>query len=73
MIKSVDIYSGKFAIIVIIVLVTILVLQIMTNDNTNTLIDSKTCELYATDSQINAKQYLGEFDEKCLGFKNLNP
>ena len=68
-----DIYSGKFAIIVIIVLVTILTLQIMTNDNTNTLIDSETCELYMTDSQINAKQYLGEFDEKCLGFKNLNP
>ena len=68
-----DIYSGKFAIIVIIVLVTILALQIMTNDNTNTLIDSETCELYMTDSQINAKQYLGEFDEKCLGFKNLNP
>ena len=68
-----DIYSGKFAITVIIVLVTILALQIMTNDNTNTLIDSETCELYMTDSQINAKQYLGEFDEKCLGFKNLNP
>ena len=67
-----DIYSGKFAIIVIIVLVTILTLQIMTNDNTNTLIDSETCELYIVDSQINAKQYLDEFDEKCLGFKSLN-
>ena len=67
-----DIYSSKFAIIVIIVLVTILALQIMTNDNTNMLIDSETCELYVTDSKINAKQYLGEFDEKCLGFKNLN-
>jgi hypothetical protein len=68
----VDIYSGKFAIIVIIVLVTILTLQIMTNDNTNMLIDSETCELYIVDSQINAKQYLDEFDEKCLGFKSLN-
>ena len=68
-----DIYSGKFAIIVIIVLVTILVLQVMTNDSTNTLIDSETCELYVMDSQIGAKQYLGDFDEKCLGFKNLNP
>ena len=67
-----DIYSGKFAIIVIIVLVTILTLQIMTNDNTNMLIDSETCELYIVDSQINAKQYLDEFDEKCLGFKSLN-
>ncbi|QMU54945.1 MAG: hypothetical protein GKS07_08665 [Nitrosopumilus sp.] len=68
-----DIYSSKFAVIVIIILVTILALQIMTNDNTNTLIDSETCELYVKDSQINAKQYLNEFDEKCLGFKSLNP
>ena len=45
----------------------------MTNDSTNTLIDSETCELYVMDSQISAKQYLGEFDEKCSGFKNLNP
>ena len=68
-----DIYSSKFAVIVIIMLVTILALQIMTNDNTNTLIDSETCELYIKDSQINAKQYLNEFDEKCLDFKSLNP
>ncbi len=67
-----DIYSGKFAVIVIMVLLAILILQIMTNDNTNTLIDSETCELYVMDSQINAKQYLDEFDEKCLDFKNLN-
>jgi hypothetical protein len=69
----VDIYSGKFAVIVIIALVSILALQIMTNDNTSTLIDSETCELYVKDSQINAKQYLGEFDQKCLDFKSLNP
>ena len=71
--KNVDIYSGKFAIIVIMILVTILALQIMTNDNTNTLIDSETWELYIMDSQINAKQYQNEFDEKCLDFKSLNP
>lgn len=68
-----DIYSGKFAIMVIIVLVGILALQFMNNDNNTTLIDSETCELYITDSQINAKQYLNEFDTKCLDFKNLNP
>ncbi|MCV0430131.1 hypothetical protein [Nitrosopumilus sp.] len=69
-----DIYSSKFAIIIIIVLVTILALQIMTN-NTNSvqLIDPETCELYVIDSQINARQYHGEFDSKCLDFKNLNP
>ncbi|MCH9657585.1 hypothetical protein K0U27_02635 [archaeon] len=68
-----DIYSSKFAIIVIVVLVVILTLQIMTNDNSATLIDSETCELYVKDSQINARQYLDEFDQKCLDFKNLNP
>jgi len=71
--RDVDIYSSKFAIIIIIVLVAILALQFMSNDNTNTLIDSETCELYVTDSQINAKQYLNKFDTKCLDFKNLNP
>jgi hypothetical protein len=68
-----DIYSSKFAIIVIIALVVILVFQFMNNDYTSTLIDSETCELYVTDSQINAKQYLNKFDTKCLDFKNLNP
>ena len=68
-----DIYSSKFAIMVIILLIGILTLQFMNNDNTSTLIDSETCELYVMDSQINAKQYLDKFDEKCLDFKNLNP
>ena len=69
-----DIYSSKFAIIIIIVLVTILALQVMTNSNNSAqLIDPATCELYIMDSQINAKQYLNEFDQKCLDFKNLNP
>ena len=69
-----DIYSSKFAIIIIIALVSILSLQVMTNsNNTSQMIDSQTCELYVIDNQINAKQYLNEFDEKCLDFKNLNP
>jgi len=69
-----DIYSSKFAIIIIIVLVSILALQIMTNSNNSSkLIDVETCELYVMDSQINAKKYLNEFDQKCLYFKNLNP
>ncbi len=68
-----DIYSGKFAIIVIIALVSILAIQVMTNNNNAAqLIDSETCEIYVMDSQINAKKYLNEFDQKCLDFKNLN-
>ena len=38
-----DIYSSKFAIMVIILLIGILTLQFMNNDNTSTLIDSETC------------------------------
>lgn len=69
-----DIYSSKFAIIVIIALVSILTLQVMTNSgNSRQTIDSETCELYIMDANINAKKYLNEFDQKCLDFKNLNP
>ena len=68
-----DIYSSKFAIIVIIALVSILAMQVMTNSNNAAqLIDSETCEIYVMDSQINAKKYLNEFDQKCLDFKSLN-
>ena len=69
-----DIYSSKFAIIIIIALVSILALQVITNNNNSSkIIDAETCELYVMDSQINAKKYLNEFDQKCLDFKNLNP
>jgi hypothetical protein len=67
-----DISSKKLPIILIIVLVGILLLQFMTNDNSKSLIDPETCELYIVDSQINTKTYLDEFNTKCLDFKNLN-
>ena len=68
-----DIYSRKFAIMIIIALVSILALQVMSNsNNTQQLIDSETCEIYIMDANINAKKYLNEFDTKCLDFKNLN-
>ena len=68
-----DIYSRKFPIIIIIILVGILVLQVMSNDNKSPKIDSETCELYIEDYQFNGKKYLGEYNSKCLDFKNLNP
>jgi len=67
-----DISSTKLPIILIFVLVGILLLQFITNDNNSPVIDPETCELYILDSQINSKQYLDEFDTKCLDFKNLN-
>jgi hypothetical protein len=69
-----DLSSKKLPIILIIVLVGILVVQVMNNDSNNSkLIDPETCELYIKDLQINPKQYLGEYDQKCVDFKNLNP
>jgi len=70
----VELSSKKLPIILIIVLIGILVLQVMNNDSNNRkLIDPETCELYIKDLQINPKQYLGEYDQKCVDFKNLNP
>ncbi len=70
-----DIYSSKFAVILIVILAGIFGLQLMSNSNNgdSNLIDAETCELYVKDSQINSKQYLGEFDSKCMEFKSLNP
>lgn len=70
-----DVYSAKFAIMIIIVLVGILTFQVISNSEKAGMpvIDSETCEIYIIDPKINAKQYLNEFDEKCLEFKNLNP
>ncbi len=68
-----DIYSRKFAVIVIIILVGILALQAVTNSgNTRQTIDSETCELYIFDPKTNGKEYLNEFDLTCLDLKNLN-
>ncbi len=68
-----DITQKRLPIILIIILIGILVFQYMVNSKSpTTLIDSETCELYIKDPQINSKKYLGEFDTKCLEFKNLN-
>ncbi len=67
-----DIYSTRVPIILIIVLVGILILQYVTNDqNIATLIDYETCELYIKDLQINDKQFLNEYDSKCLEMKKI--
>ena len=68
-----DIYSSKFALIIMAILIVILVLQVTNNASDGTNIDSQTCQLYIEDSQFGGKKYLDEFDQKCLDFKNLNP
>jgi len=68
----VDIYSTRVPVILIIVLVGILILQYVTNDqNSSKLIDYQTCELYTQDLQISSKQFLDEFDSKCLEMKKI--
>ena len=67
-----ELSSSKLPVILILILVGVLLLQFITNNNDTTMIDSETCELYIVDSQISAKQYLNEFNTKCLDFKNLN-
>jgi len=69
----VDIYQKRLPIILIIALVGILILQYVSNEqNTSTLIDPQTCELYIKDPQVGGKKYLNEFDSKCLDIKNFD-
>jgi hypothetical protein len=68
----VDIYSTRVPVILIIVLVGILILQYVTNDqNSSKLIDYETCELYIQELQISTKQFLNEYDSKCLEMKKI--
>ena len=67
-----DLSSKKLPIILIIVLLGVLAVQYLSNESNGKFIDPETCEIYIKDSQINGKKYLGEYDEKCLDFKNLN-
>jgi len=68
----VDIYQKKVPAVLIIILVGILILQYVASEqNTGKLIDFETCELYINDSQTSIKQYLNEYDSKCLEMKEL--
>ncbi len=69
-----DISSKRLPIILIIVLLGVMALQFFINDSSgDKLIDSETCEIYIKDHRINSKQYLDEYDSKCLEFKKLIP
>ena len=69
-----DLASKKLPIILIVVLLGILAMQYYSNDTSGSkLIDPETCELYIKDPRISGKQYLDEYDSKCLEFKNLSP
>jgi hypothetical protein len=70
----VDISSKRLPIILIIALLGVLALQFFINDSSGgKLIDPETCEIYIKDPRINSKQYLDEYDSKCLEFKKIIP
>ena len=71
--QLVDISQKRLPLVLIIILVAVLIVQFMGNSQSTTLIDTQTCELYIKDAQIGGKQYLGEFDSKCLDLRNMAP
>jgi len=69
----VDLASKKLPIALIGILLVILVVQAVNNNSVEKLIDPSTCEIWIKSSGPTGRQYLGEFDSKCLDLKNLSP
>ena len=68
-----DLASKKLPLALIGILLVVLTVQIMSNSSIEKFIDSSTCEIWIKSSEPTGRQYLGEFDSKCLDLKNLNP
>lgn len=68
-----DIASKKLPLALIGILLVILVVQIVNNSSIEKFIDPSTCEIWIKSSEPTGRQYLGEFDSKCLDLKSLNP
>ena len=70
---AMDISSRKLPLLIIGILIVVLVAQYMFNDTPDRkYVDIETCELWMKDDLTNGRQYLGEYDSKCMDFKNLN-
>lgn len=67
-----DLASKKLPLALIVILSVILIVQIITNSTIEKFIDPSTCEIWTKSSELTGRHYLGEFDSKCLGLKNLN-
>ena len=68
-----DLTSKKLPLALIGILLVILAVQIVNNSSIEKFIDPATCEIWIKSPEPTGRQYLGEFDSKCLDFKNLNP
>ena len=69
-----DITSRKLPLAIIGVLLAVLVIQYVVDaPDSNMLIDPATCEIYTQDSYGSAKQYTGEFDQKCMDLLRPSP
>ncbi|RNJ80519.1 MAG: hypothetical protein EB829_00235 [Nitrosopumilus sp. H8] len=64
---AVDIASKKLPAIIIVILIGVLIVQFAANNpDMERFVDEQTCEIYAVDSRVGGKQYLGEFDPVCM-------
>ena len=70
-----DLYSRRLPLILIAVLLGILVAQyLLVVPDQRKLIDPETCEIYVYDpAMADQRQYLGEFDAKCMEIRALAP
>ncbi len=54
------------------ILLAVLVVQYVANEpDPDRLIDPATCEIYTQDAPGGGSRYSGEFDQKCMEWKNL--
>ena len=68
-----DIYSKRLPLILIGILLVILSAQIVSNSSVDRLIDPSTCEIWVKGPGPAERQYLGEFDQKCMDLRALAP
>ena len=68
-----DLASKKLPLALIGILLVVLAVQIVNNSSVERLIDPATCEIWTRGSGPAERQYLGEFDQKCMDVKELSP
>ncbi len=67
-----DLASKKLPLALIGILLVVLAVQTVSNSSVEKFIDPSTCEIWIKSPEPAGRQYLGEFDSKCLDLKNLS-
>ena len=70
-----DISSRRLPLAIIAILLAILIVQYVASPaaNQSRLIDPMTCEIYLQVEPGGAREYSGEFDQKCVDLRELAP